>query len=83
MQVEVGGLVAALFSQDNCWYRGRIVSAGEEKCDQSERRLLIDFVDFGDQAEVSMSYVMKLRPDFLTLRFQAIECRLVDVEPIE
>uniref|UniRef100_T1GSQ5 K Homology domain-containing protein n=1 Tax=Megaselia scalaris TaxID=36166 RepID=T1GSQ5_MEGSC len=39
------------------------------------------FVDYGDSEYVSPHDVYELRTDFLTLRFQAIECYLANVKP--
>lgn len=38
------------------------------------------FVDYGDSEYVAAHEVFELRSDFLTLRFQAIECYLANVK---
>jgi len=40
----------------------------------------LDFVDFGDYEEKSISEVYELRTDFLKLKFQAIQCSLAHLK---
>ncbi|XP_037040144.1 tudor and KH domain-containing protein homolog [Bradysia coprophila] len=77
----LGQIVAAMFKYDSKWYRAEIV--GILPNDYNPRDVILDlyFVDFGDSEYVHPKEVFELRTDFLTLRFQAIECFLAKVKP--
>lgn len=77
----LGQIVAAMFKYDSKWYRAEIV--GILPNDYNPRDVILDlyFVDFGDSEYVHPNEVFELRTDFLTLRFQAIECFLAKVKP--
>lgn len=76
-------IVAAMFKWDNKWYRARIVAILPNEYNEADMVLDIYFLDYGDSAYVSPHEVFQLRPDFLTLRFQAIECFLANVAPLD
>lgn len=40
------------------------------------------FVDYGDTQFAKTEDIFELRTDFLSLRFQAIECFLANVQPV-
>jgi tudor domain-containing protein 2 len=44
--------------------------------------LEVYFLDYGDQQFVGRKEILELRADFLSLRFQAVECFLAHVQPI-
>lgn len=81
-QYEVGVLVAALVPDDNSWYRAKVVSVDLDDTSQDESLIFVELVDFGDVVPVKQRYVANLHSDFLTMRFQAIECTLANVIPI-
>ncbi|XP_046545484.1 uncharacterized protein LOC124255630 [Haliotis rubra] len=76
--VTVGDMVAAPFDQDPSWYRARVVGFETDRAD-------LYYVDYGDNCWVSRDQLRQLRyvflPDFLSLPFQAIECKLANVKP--
>ncbi|XP_070495049.1 tudor and KH domain-containing protein homolog [Chironomus tepperi] len=74
----LGQIVAAMFLADNKWYRAEIVAIQPNSDD-----LVLDvyFLDYGDQQFVGRKEILELRADFLSLRFQAIECFLAHVQP--
>lgn len=41
------------------------------------------FLDYGDSQFISKKDILELRADFLSLRFQAIECFLAHIQPID
>lgn len=49
--------------------------------DAAKSLVLVEFVDFGDTATLKLQDVATLRPDFLSMKFQAIECRLSAIMP--
>ena len=82
-EVEEGDIVAARFSSDNKWYRARVVVVASDDYDDSLTEVDVDFVDFGDYERMLKSEVCKLLPEFLKLKFQAIDCSLAHVEPLQ
>lgn len=79
----LGQKVAALFSLDSKWYRAEIISIQPNDYERGEVVLDLYFVDYGDSQYVKTHEVFELRTDFLSLRFQAIECFLANVEPYD
>ncbi|GAB0100104.1 Tudor domain-containing protein [Sergentomyia squamirostris] len=77
----LGQIVAAMFKWDNKWYRAEVVAILPNEFNDGKVVLDIYFVDYGDSAYMDPSDVFQLRTDFLTLRFQAIECFLANVRP--
>ncbi|KAL5280382.1 TDRKH family protein [Megaselia abdita] len=77
----LGQIVAALFKYDGKWYRAQIVGILPNEYNPTDVVLDLYFVDYGDSEYVSPHDVYELRTDFLTLRFQAIECYLANVKP--
>ncbi|XP_011195171.1 A-kinase anchor protein 1, mitochondrial [Zeugodacus cucurbitae] len=61
------------------WYRVQIVEQnGEDK-----ERCVIKFLDFGGYMDVHFHELRQIRADFINLPFQAAECVLSNVEPID
>lgn len=77
----LGQIVAAEFNADSKWYRAEIVAILPNEFKPGDVVLDLYFVDYGDNQYIQPSDVYELRPDFLALRFQAIECFLAHVEP--
>lgn len=75
----LGQIVAALFKYDGKWYRAEIVGILPNEFNPRNVVLDLYFLDFGDSEYVAPHEVYELRTDFLTLRFQAIECYLAHV----
>nr|XP_039270994.1 A-kinase anchor protein 1, mitochondrial-like [Styela clava] len=71
------GLVCVAEHQD-VWYRAQVIHANE---DSSE--ITIKFVDYGGYSTVPTSIVKQIRADFITLPFQAAECYLDNIAPLE
>lgn len=78
----LGQIVTAMFKYDSKWYRARIV--GILPNDYDPRNVVLDlfFLDYGDSEYVQPDEVFEIRTDFLTLRFQAIECFLAHCQPM-
>lgn len=78
----LGQIVTAMFKYDSKWYRARIV--GILPNDYDPRNVVLDlfFLDYGDSEYVQPNEVFEIRTDFLTLRFQAIECFLAHCQPM-
>lgn len=74
----LGQIVAAMFLSDNKWYRAEIVAI---QPNSDNLVLEVYFLDYGDQQFVGRKEILELRADFLSLRFQAVECFLAHVQP--
>lgn len=73
--VVVGDIVAAPYRDHGTWNRARVLGVlGSGMVD-------LYYVDFGDNGELPISSLHRMRSDFLSLPFQAIECSLAGVKP--
>ncbi|XP_052780968.1 uncharacterized protein LOC128217691 isoform X2 [Mya arenaria] len=70
----LGEIVVARYSQDSQWYRARIVEVDEEK-------VKVFYVDFGNTEWLADREVCDIKPEFLHLPFQALECFLTSIAP--
>lgn len=62
-------------------YRAEIVATQVNKTMPHELLYDVYFLDYGDSQFISKKDILELRTDFLSLRFQAIECFLAHVQP--
>uniref|UniRef100_A0A0N5A8D7 Tudor domain-containing protein n=1 Tax=Syphacia muris TaxID=451379 RepID=A0A0N5A8D7_9BILA len=60
------------------WYRAVTVIYYEK-----EDEVLVRFVDYGGYLRVPRADLRQIRTDFMTLPFQAVECLLAHVEPVD
>ncbi|XP_033241106.1 A-kinase anchor protein 1, mitochondrial [Drosophila pseudoobscura] len=60
------------------WYRVQIVDLDED----DEERCVVKFLDFGGYMNVNLSVLRQIRTDFMVVPFQATECILSNIEPI-
>ncbi|KAH8259961.1 hypothetical protein KR038_001934, partial [Drosophila bunnanda] len=61
------------------WYRVQIVSIDAD----DEERCVVRFLDFGGYMNVSFKSLRQIRTDFMSVPFQATECILSNIEPID
>ncbi|XP_052871649.1 tudor and KH domain-containing protein homolog [Anopheles cruzii] len=78
----LGQIVSVEFNADNKWYRAEVSAILPNEYHPGEIVLDLYFVDYGDNQYTNPTEVYELRPDFLALRFQAIECFLAKVQPV-
>ncbi|XP_036936776.1 tudor and KH domain-containing protein isoform X2 [Acanthopagrus latus] len=73
--IVVGDIVAAPYQDHGTWNRARVLGVLASG--------LVDlyYVDFGDNGELPRDSLCRMRSDFLSLPFQAIECNLAGVRP--
>ncbi|XP_034716957.1 tudor and KH domain-containing protein isoform X1 [Etheostoma cragini] len=73
--IVVGDIVAAPYHDHDTWNRARVLGVLASG--------LVDlyYVDFGDNGELPRDSLCRMRSDFLSLPFQAIECNLAGVRP--
>ncbi|GFO31654.1 tudor and kh domain-containing protein-like [Plakobranchus ocellatus] len=75
--VVPGELVAARFEEgDSVYYRAKVLG------ETADGKIDLYFVDFGDNTFANKQDIYKLRSDFTSFPFQAIECRLANAEPV-
>lgn len=74
-ELDTGVVCVALY--ETVWYRVQIISydASTDYCD-------VKFLDYGGYMSLPSSVLRKIRSDFLTLPFQAIECYLANITPL-
>jgi A-kinase anchor protein 1 len=51
--------------------------------DEAQDEMLVRFVDYGGFARIPRADLRQIRTDFMTLPFQAIECYLAHVQPVD
>ncbi|XP_074518723.1 tudor and KH domain-containing protein isoform X2 [Halichoeres trimaculatus] len=73
--VVVGDIVAAPYKDHGTWNRARVLGV------LSSGLVDLYYVDFGDNGELPRDSLCRMRSDFLSLPFQAIECSLAGVRP--
>ncbi|XP_049310759.1 A-kinase anchor protein 1, mitochondrial isoform X3 [Bactrocera dorsalis] len=61
------------------WYRVQIVEQDAE----DKQRCVVKFLDFGGYMNVHFNELRQIRSDFMSVPFQATECVLSNVEPID
>lgn len=62
-------------------YRAEIVAIQVNQTLPNELLFDVYFLDYGDSQFISKKDILELRADFLSLRFQAIECFLAHIQP--
>lgn len=74
--VETGVICAA--ESGGCWFRVEIIGVYPEtdECD-------LAYVDYGGYDRVALSSLRQIRSDFMTLPFQAIECYMANITPLQ
>ncbi|XP_062859119.1 tudor domain-containing protein 1 isoform X2 [Trichomycterus rosablanca] len=70
-----GTVCCALFSEDNQWYRAKILAYS------SKTHVCVGYIDFGNSEEVMLSHLRPLSVELLSLATQAIPCALADIKP--
>lgn len=71
--LKVGAACCALFSDDDRWYRARIANIKKD-------RATVVYVDYGNEAELSVDCLKPINPSLLKLKTQAIHCALKGYE---
>ncbi|KAI1293589.1 A-kinase anchor protein 1, mitochondrial [Halotydeus destructor] len=68
------GIVVAVPSVHG-WHRALVVSVNDEECE-------VKFLDYGGFWKVPVAALKQIRIDFMYLPFQATECFLADIKPV-
>lgn len=74
--VECG--VICVVESEGFWYRAMIMSLEDENGEAQ-----IKFVDYGGYATMPVSALKQIRTDFMTLPFQAVECFMANISPLQ
>lgn len=72
--------MASRFEHDNKWYRVEVFSVEINETIVDESKVDVFYVDYGDSAYYPLKDLFELRPDFLNLKFQAIEVSMAGIE---
>ncbi|XP_039990647.1 tudor domain-containing protein 1 isoform X2 [Xiphias gladius] len=72
---KVGEPCCVMFSDDGAWYRAMVKEL-------SENQVYVNVVDYGYSMKVEKHHLRAIKPQLLTLPFQAIRCWLSGVEPL-
>lgn len=80
---EAGDIVAAKFTEEENFYRAKIVSVEENTYDFSQSTVELFYLDFGDSDQKPITEIYQLKTDFLRLNFQAIKVSLANVRPAQ
>ncbi|KAL9974651.1 hypothetical protein ACROYT_G011712 [Oculina patagonica] len=76
-EITIGSLCVAKFSEDDLWYRARVLGS------RPDNEYDVFYVDFGDREWVTADRIVPAWTSILQLPLQAIECSLVNVDPRE
>jgi len=80
--LEPGDIVAAKFTDEENYYRAKIVSIEENSYDYNQSTVELFYVDYGDfDDKKDITDVFELKTEYLKLKFQAIKVSLANVKP--
>ncbi|XP_008311987.1 tudor domain-containing protein 1 isoform X6 [Cynoglossus semilaevis] len=71
-----GTVCCAQFSEDNQWYRAKVLSY------PSEEHVCVDYLDFGNSEMAKLEHLRPISAPLLAVPIQAIPCGLAGVRPI-
>uniref|UniRef100_A0A1B6D308 Tudor domain-containing protein n=2 Tax=Clastoptera arizonana TaxID=38151 RepID=A0A1B6D308_9HEMI len=80
-KLNIGQIVASQLDADDKWYRAEVKHIKLNDYDSNENEIELYYVDYGDTEIKKQNKLCQLRTDFLSLRFQGIECNLASVKP--
>ena len=67
--VTMGSIVAAQYSEDESWYRAKVISVDDDS-------VSVLFIDYGNSEAVAMEKIQPIDNQFLSLPAQAIHCSI-------
>ncbi|KAI8791008.1 RING finger protein 17 [Biomphalaria glabrata] len=73
--------VLARYSADKMWYRARIIDVYESKHGEGQLKILVTYIDFGNEEEVCLKDLRKMEKRFAKVPVFAIHCSLFDIAP--
>ncbi|KAL5022649.1 hypothetical protein ScPMuIL_001804 [Solemya velum] len=80
----VSGLIClALFPEENKWYRAQVLKAEMEPQAETEAKVEVFFVDYGETRTIDCMDIHEIPPELLELPMQAIECGLAHIRPFD
>jgi hypothetical protein len=72
-QVSINSFWASQCTEDNQWYRGRVVEVFDNKA-------LVSYVDYGNEELIEIKDLMPLKPTFVIHPALAVKCSLSDIK---
>ncbi|XP_014664261.1 PREDICTED: uncharacterized protein LOC106806733 isoform X2 [Priapulus caudatus] len=76
--IEVGVICAVPVAGMDGWYRAQVVQTQDETDEVDVR-----FCDYGGYCRMAASSLRQIRSDFMSLPFQATECYLANISPLD
>ncbi|XP_063040292.1 tudor domain-containing 6 [Engraulis encrasicolus] len=70
-----GDVVAAMFPEDDCWYRAAVKKVNEDDS------ILVEFIDFGNRATITSNMIRHLKKFLQTPRL-SVHCSFEDVDDV-
>ncbi|KAH9523644.1 hypothetical protein Btru_040566, partial [Bulinus truncatus] len=70
---QAGQSCVGLYSEDNQWYRGRILSTSGSICN-------VLFIDYGNEEALNIKNIRNILPELAKVPTMAYQCSLIDVE---
>lgn len=77
---QVGDVVIAMFHEDEQLYRARVVSVGSGQDGQATHKVRVNFMDYGNEIEVSYNEMFKFDDSLSKWPAQAIRCCLDNIQ---
>lgn len=71
-----GTVCCSLFSEDNQWYRAKVLAYSSEDC------VCVGYIDFGNSEEVELNRLRPISKELLALATQAIPCSLAGIKSL-
>ncbi|XP_063953673.1 uncharacterized protein LOC129256801 isoform X2 [Lytechinus pictus] len=84
LQPKVGMYCCACFTNDDCWYRARIIAIHLSPTSLSEAvgiHVDVIYIDYGNRERIPVSRLCPLHPRFTSDPAQAVCCKLARVKP--
>ena len=75
----VGQVCMAQFSEDERWYRAKILSLGSE---EEKDKIEVYYVDYGNTELVPKEHIRALHREFVQLPVQTVRCSISDIKPV-
>ncbi|CAK8675114.1 unnamed protein product [Clavelina lepadiformis] len=78
LKPRLGMPCLAKYNCTKTWYRAKIMEVF-----QSEKKVTVLYVDYGNQSIIDIGDAMKIPDEFMKLPYQAIPCMLSDIHPVD
>ena len=84
LTIKVGDIVTVPYPHDEHWYRAKVMTIEDKPYSLEDSSVRVFYLDYGDDSLLKYNQICDLNDDFLKrMPFQAIECSLSGVVPID